>query len=98
MELMERSAVASYLFKMRIENSGDMAIYRITVADTDQSYYPRKEIQDQAVSEWLQGVARFTILSHTWWQDEEPSYKTFSEQRERGRKWKKMVRGYGKLQ
>ena len=97
MELMERSAVASYLIKTRVENGGDMAIHRITVADTAQCNYPGKEIQDRAVSEWLQGVARFAILSHTWWQEEEPSYKTFSEQRDRDRKRQKTVRGYGKL-
>ena len=94
MELMERSAVASYLIKTRIEKGGDMAIHRNTV----QSHSPGGEIQDRALSEWLQGVARFAILSYTWWQDEEPSYKTFREQRKRDRKGKKTMKGYRKLE
>ena len=98
MELMERGVVASYLIKTCIEHSGDMAIHRITVADSGQYNYPGKEIQDRAVSEWLQGVVRLAILSHTWWQEEEPSYKTFSGQCDCERKWQKTVRGYGKLQ
>jgi len=97
MELMERSEVASYLIKTRVEDGGDMAIHRATVADTAQSYYPGKEMQDRAISKWLQGVARFAVLSHTW-QEEEPGYTTFKEQRENDRKGKKTLRGYGKLQ
>ncbi|KAI9455545.1 hypothetical protein HD554DRAFT_2042774 [Boletus coccyginus] len=97
MELMERSEVASYLIKTRVEDDGDMAIHRATVADTAQSYYPGKEMQDRAISKWLQRVARFAVLSHTW-QEEEPGYKAFKGQRESDRKGKKTLRGYRKLQ
>ncbi|KAF8435391.1 heterokaryon incompatibility protein-domain-containing protein [Boletus edulis BED1] len=82
MELMERNEVALYLIKTYVEKGADMAIHRITVADsTAQAHYAGKEMQGRAISEWLQGVTRFATLSHTWGQ-EEPSYKSFNEQRD----------------
>ena len=38
------------------------------------------------------------ILSHMWWKEEEPSYKTFSKQHDCERKRQKTVRGYRKPQ
>ncbi|KAG6371072.1 hypothetical protein JVT61DRAFT_10610 [Boletus reticuloceps] len=97
MQLIERSAVASYLIRTYVDKNNDMAIHRIMAAKTAER--SGKRMRDQAISEWLQNVTKFAILSHTWWREEEPSYIDFDEQRERCERGKRTLKGYSmKLQ
>ncbi|KAI6149750.1 heterokaryon incompatibility protein-domain-containing protein [Pisolithus tinctorius] len=79
MRLIDRSAVVDYLIKAKLE---------IAVR---QAEAVAQEARDETISKWVEDIARYAILSHTWEVDE-PSYQDFHHPSSRGKQ------GYRKLE
>ncbi|KAI6001022.1 hypothetical protein F5J12DRAFT_950137 [Pisolithus orientalis] len=77
MKLIERSMAVDCLVKTKLEN-----------ATKDE--YSRSRARDEIISKWVEDIARYAILSHTWGV-EEPDYQDFHQSSCHGKQ------GYKKL-
>ncbi|KAI6149752.1 heterokaryon incompatibility protein-domain-containing protein [Pisolithus tinctorius] len=66
MKLIERSMAVDYLVKTKLEN-----VMR-------QAEAVAQEARDEIISKWVEDIARYAILSHTWGV-EEPDYQDFHQ-------------------